>query len=69
MADIGDNCVIGAGSVVTRPVPHNSVAVGNPARVIRATFADVVSQPGQRAHIDEMYVERVLAGVGADFRE
>jgi acetyltransferase-like isoleucine patch superfamily enzyme len=37
MADIGDNCVIGAGSVVTRPVPSNTVAVGNPARVIRST--------------------------------
>jgi maltose O-acetyltransferase len=27
--------VVGAGSVVTRDVPANSVAVGNPARVIR----------------------------------
>lgn len=35
MADIGDNCIIGAGSVVTRPIPSNSVAVGAPARVIR----------------------------------
>lgn len=32
---IGDNCVIGAGSVVTRDIPSNSVAVGNPCRVIR----------------------------------
>jgi len=32
---IGDNCVVGAGSVVTRDLPANSVAVGNPARVIR----------------------------------
>lgn len=32
---IGDNCTIGAGSVVTRDIPANSVAVGNPARVIR----------------------------------
>ena len=32
---IGDNCVIGAGSVVTQSVPANSVAVGNPCRVIR----------------------------------
>ncbi len=31
---IGDNCVIGAGSVVTRDVPDNSVAAGNPAKVI-----------------------------------
>jgi maltose O-acetyltransferase len=32
---IGENSVVGAGSVVTRDVPANSVAVGNPARVIR----------------------------------
>lgn len=35
MADVGDNCAIGAGAVVTRPIPSNSVAVGSPARVIR----------------------------------
>ncbi len=34
---IGDRCVIGAGSVVTRDLPADSVAVGNPARVIRRT--------------------------------
>lgn len=32
---IGENSVIGAGSVVTRDIPANVVAVGNPARVIR----------------------------------
>ena len=32
---IGDNAVIGAGSVVTRNIAPNSLAVGNPARVIR----------------------------------
>lgn len=31
---IGDRCVIGAGSVVTKNIPSDSVAVGNPARVI-----------------------------------
>lgn len=33
---IGDNCVIGAGSVVTRDIPPNSLAAGNPCRVIRS---------------------------------
>ena len=33
--EIGDNCVIGAGSVVTKNIPANSVAVGNPCKVIR----------------------------------
>ena len=32
---IGHNCVIGAGSVVTRDIPDNSVAVGNPCRVVK----------------------------------
>lgn len=32
---IGDNVVIGAGSVVTKDIPANSVACGNPCRVIR----------------------------------
>ena len=33
---IGDNVVIGGGSVVVKDIPSNSVAVGNPCRVIRA---------------------------------
>lgn len=32
---IGDNCVIGAGSVVVKDIPANSFAAGNPCRVIR----------------------------------
>ncbi len=32
---IGDRCVIGAGSVVTKSIPPDSIAVGNPCRVIR----------------------------------
>ena len=40
---IGDNCVIGAGSVVTRDIPANSFAAGVPARVIRTiTEADSI---------------------------
>ncbi len=37
---IGDNCVIGAGSVVTRDIPANSVAYGNPCRVARQIEAE-----------------------------
>ena len=32
---IGNNVVIGAGSVVTRDIPDNTIAVGNPCRVVR----------------------------------
>jgi serine acetyltransferase len=35
LADVGSHCVIGAGSVVTKPVPDYAIAVGNPARVIK----------------------------------
>jgi len=33
---IGDNCVIGAGSVVVKDIPANSVAVGNPCKAIKS---------------------------------
>ena len=33
---IGDNVVIGGGSVVVKDIPSGSVAVGNPCKVIRA---------------------------------
>ncbi len=32
---VGSGCVIGAGSVVTRDIPPNSLAAGNPCRVLR----------------------------------
>lgn len=32
---IGDNVVIGAGSVVTKNIPDNTLAYGNPCRVIK----------------------------------
>ena len=33
--EIGDGAIIGAGSVVTKSIPTNTIAVGNPARVIK----------------------------------
>ena len=32
---IGNNVIIGAGSIVTKDIPSNSIAVGNPCRVIK----------------------------------
>jgi acetyltransferase-like isoleucine patch superfamily enzyme len=33
---IGENAIVGAGSVVTRDVPPNTIAAGNPAKVLRS---------------------------------
>ena len=34
--NIGNNVIVGAGSVVIKDIPDNSVVVGNPARIIRS---------------------------------
>lgn len=39
---IGENSVIGANSVVTRSIPANVVAAGNPCKVIRSMVADLM---------------------------
>jgi len=36
MSDLGDGVTVGAGSVVTKPVPSNSLVVGNPARSVHS---------------------------------
>jgi virginiamycin A acetyltransferase len=41
MADIGDNSVIGAGSVVLNPVPTDSLAAGNPAAIKRNLSGEI----------------------------
>lgn len=43
LVDVGRHCVIGAGSVVTRPIPDYAIALGNPARVIRYRNQDMAS--------------------------
>ena len=40
-ADVGKHCVIGAGAVVTKPVPDYAIALGVPARIVRFRNAEV----------------------------
>ena len=40
---LGENCMVGAGAVVTRDVPDNAVVLGNPARIVR--YIDARSFP------------------------
>ena len=45
---IGDHAIIGAGSIVTKDIPENVIAAGNPCRVIREiTEADKTHDPEQ----------------------
>jgi acetyltransferase-like isoleucine patch superfamily enzyme len=46
--DVGDRCVIGANSVVTKPIPSYTVAVGAPARVVDY-FGPAGSEPPELA--------------------
>lgn len=57
---IGDNCIIGIGSVVTKSIPSNSVAVGVPARVI-CSYEEYKQKCSQR-YIDEAveYADAIL---------
>jgi len=42
LADVGRHCVIGAGAVVTEPIPDYAIAVGVPARVVRSRKQEVI---------------------------
>lgn len=57
MADLGNHCVVGAGSVVTKPVADYAIVVGNPARPIgdrrqkrpeRSGRAETIHRPRHR---------------------
>lgn len=46
--EIGDECVIGSGAVVTKNVPPNSLVAGNPAKIIRSDIK-IISRYGRMA--------------------
>jgi acetyltransferase-like isoleucine patch superfamily enzyme len=45
---IGDEVIVGAGAIVTKDVPSNSIVVGNPAKVIRSDIS--TKKYGQLKH-------------------
>jgi maltose O-acetyltransferase len=50
---IGDNTVIGSGSVVTKNIPPNVVAVGNPCKVLRSITEDDKSYYYKRFKVEK----------------
>jgi len=46
MADVGEGSTVGAGAVVVKPISAGSVAVGNPARVVRAVVPHAEEEMG-----------------------
>ena len=50
---IGNNVVIGAGSVVTKDIPDWSVAAGNPCRVLRKITEEDRKKAFHKEEIDE----------------
>ena len=63
---IGDNCIIGAGSIVNRSIPANSVATGNPCRVV-CTLDEYYTKRKQRALAEAVeYVQAIRKRFGRD---
>lgn len=57
---IGDQCIIGSGSVVTKDVPAHSIVVGNPAKVVRSGIRTI-----SFGILEDAYNEAVAADLKA----
>ncbi|MFG1779349.1 DapH/DapD/GlmU-related protein [Micromonospora sp. NPDC049048] len=60
---IGDRCIIGAGSVVTRDIPDNSVAAGVPARVIRTTDEYLAAMRAKSLRVGHLPAQEKAAAI------
>jgi acetyltransferase-like isoleucine patch superfamily enzyme len=65
--NIGDCCIIGAGSVVTKDVPSNSVAAGVPARVIKSTDQYLESAKARSLHLGHLSASEKAAALKRHF--
>ena len=54
---IGDNVVVGAGSIINRDIPSNCIAAGNPAKVVKENFPPVLSDDEKKAILTEIFSE------------
>lgn len=54
---IGNNVIIGAGSIVSRDIPDDSVAVGNPARVVK-TLSAYLEESKQKMSSENVFGEK-----------
>jgi serine acetyltransferase len=54
MADIGDHCMVAAGSVVASPLPRGVMVAGNPARFVRR----ITSEPAVAADATSLLTVR-----------
>lgn len=63
---IGNNVIVGAGSIVCGDIPDNSVAVGNPCRVI-CTYDEYLSR--MKHKLDEYpKIDQYPSGIHDDFK-
>lgn len=56
---IGDNVIIGAGTVIASDVPNNSVMIGNPARKL-CSFNEYIQKNLSRLKSDEAFVSDII---------
>lgn len=54
---IGNECVVGAGSVVTKDIPSNCIVAGNPAKIIRKGIRMTCRAEIRNWNPEEGYIE------------